>query len=57
MVSCLNIPSTIATVLQNPLKLASLHELQTIYGLQDLWDMLEVGQVHIHNQNQVNKAE
>ena len=31
-------------------KLATLHDLQTIYGTEDLYDMLEVLIVDAHNQ-------
>ena len=32
-------------------RLATLHELQTVYGLQDLWDLLEIQSVDTYNQN------
>ena len=30
--------------------MATLHELQTVYGLRDLWDMLEILSVDAHNE-------
>lgn len=30
--------------------MATLHELQTVYGLEDLYDLLEIISVDIHNQ-------
>jgi hypothetical protein len=32
---------------------AKLHELDTVYGLQDVYDMLEVIVVDLHNRNLV----
>jgi hypothetical protein len=34
----------------------TLHELKTIYDLEDLYDMLEVGLVNAHNERIVRKA-
>lgn len=42
-----NIPSTIGAVVSN--QLATLHELDTVYGLEDLYDMLEVLIIDAHN--------
>ena len=35
---------------------ASLHELATVYGVQDVYDMLEIGAVATHNHNERIKA-
>ena len=43
-----NVPPTLATVISA--RLATLHELDTVYGLRDLWDMLEINTVDNHNQ-------
>ncbi len=40
-------PNTIAVLLSN--KCATLHELQTVYGLEDAYDMIEVLMVDAHN--------
>lgn len=42
-------PRTIASVVSA--RMATLNELQTVYGLQDLWDLLEILSVDAHNQN------
>ncbi|MCF9034194.1 hypothetical protein [Acinetobacter nectaris] len=31
-------------------KLATLHELQTVYGVQDMWDLLEINTVANKNE-------
>lgn len=36
-------------------KMATLYELQTIYGVEDVYDMLEVLNVDNHNQELANK--
>lgn len=36
-------------------RLATLHELQTVYGLQDLWDLLEIQSVDTYNQNLIQQ--
>ena len=41
-------PHTIAAVVSA--RLATLHELQTVYGLMDLWDLIEIHAVDAHNQ-------
>lgn len=53
LVDYLNVPATIATVISA--KLATLHELDTVYGLEDLWWMIEINAVDTHNQNLINK--
>lgn len=53
MVDYVSLPKTIATVISG--KKATLHELQTVYGLQDLWDMLEIIMVDSHNARVLNE--
>lgn len=36
----------IYTILTNELRLASLHDLQTIYNVEDAYDMLEIIEAH-----------
>jgi hypothetical protein len=48
------VPGTIGTVVSKGL--ATLHELDTVYGTQDMYDMLEIIAVDTHNQNIINKA-
>lgn len=36
-------------------KLATLHELQTVYGLEDAYDLLEIASVDAYNTNQAYK--
>ncbi len=43
-----NVPRTIGAVVSA--KLATLHELDTVYGLTDLYDMLEILMTDAHNQ-------
>lgn len=35
--------------------LVTLHELQTVYSLRDLYDMVEVNQVNLHNERLIAK--
>jgi hypothetical protein len=49
------VPSILGTVVSRGF--ASFHELDTVYGTQDLFDMLEVISVDNHNQNLMNKRE
>lgn len=44
-----NVPKAIARVVSN--RLATLHELQTVYGGEDLYDMLEIMAVDTYNRN------
>lgn len=37
-------------------RLATLHELQTVYGLRDLYDLLEIVVVNVHNQRAIVEA-
>jgi len=36
-------------------RLATLHELETVYGLEDLFDLLEIIIINIANQQKKNK--
>lgn len=49
-----NIPKTIATVISS--RLATLIELDTVYGVEDLWRLLEVITVDSYNEMVVKKA-
>ena len=49
----MNINSIIATVIGS--QLATLHELQTVYGLEDLWNMFEIQAVTQCNEAQAVK--
>lgn len=31
--------------------LATMHELDTVYGTQDMWDLMEIGSVDRYNQS------
>jgi hypothetical protein len=42
------VPKTIGTVISSGL--ATLHELDTVYGVQDMWWLLEIHSVNLHNQ-------
>jgi hypothetical protein len=43
-----NVPRTLAAVVSAGK--ATLHELDTVYGQSDLWDMLEIIMIDGHNQ-------
>nr|WP_225816685.1 transcription elongation factor GreA [Photorhabdus antumapuensis] len=47
MISYTNVPGTIATVISSGR--ATLHELDTVYGVEDLWQLIEIIQVDNHN--------
>ncbi|MHC5174351.1 transcription elongation factor GreA [Serratia rhizosphaerae] len=47
MVEYTNVPHTIATVISSGK--ATKAELDSVYGVQDLWDLLEIIQVDAHN--------
>ncbi|EDN2087171.1 hypothetical protein GHW83_16845 [Salmonella enterica] len=49
MVDYVNVPRTIATVISSGK--ASKVELDSVLGVQDLWDLLEIIQVDAHNQS------
>ena len=44
----MNVPRTLAVVISG--KLATLHELDTVYGAQDLYDLIEIIAVDNYNQ-------
>lgn len=48
-----NVPASIAAVVSN--KLATLRELQTVYGVEDLYKFLEIAAVNAHNARVANK--
>ena len=48
-----NVSRRIATVVSE--KHATLHQMQTIYGLADLYDLLEIVAVDRHNQRIANR--
>jgi hypothetical protein len=50
----LNVPPSIGFVVTSGL--ATLAELQTIYGLEDLWDLIEIHAVNSHNAAKVRNA-
>ncbi|TBM10117.1 transglycosylase [Hafnia alvei] len=50
-----NVPSTIATIVSS--KLATLYELDTVYGTEDLWRLLEINTVDNYNQMIINRAQ
>lgn len=50
-----NIPSPIATVISSGK--ATLHELDTVYGVADLWMILEVIAVDSHNKMIMQKSQ
>lgn len=49
-------PLMISAVVASPLRLATLHELQTVYGPRDLFDFLEIMTVHRYNEGLIAKA-
>jgi len=49
-----NVPQSIGIVISS--RMANLHDLQSIYGMEDVYDMLEVLNVDSHNQEVANKA-
>ena len=48
-------PRTIATVVSSGL--ARLIDLQTVYSVEDMWELLEIHAVDTHNANQAQKAD
>lgn len=51
----MNVPLTISAVITSPLRLANLHELQTVYGSEDLMNFLETMHVYQHNERLLAK--
>lgn len=43
-----NVPATLGAVISA--RMATLHELDTVYGCGDLWDILEIIMIDNHNQ-------
>lgn len=54
MIRYVNVPPLIGVVVSA--KLASLMELQTIYGVEDCYNLAEIVMVDIHNHNVINEA-
>jgi len=50
-----NVPKTIATVVSS--KLATLYELDSVYGVEDMWRLLEIITVDNYNRMVVNKSQ
>jgi hypothetical protein len=48
-----NVPHSIGIVLSA--KMATLHEMQTVYSIRDVYDMLEILNVDSHNQEMANR--
>ncbi len=48
-----NVASSVGNVITA--KLATLHELQTIYSFRDMYDLLEIAAVNASNQRLVNR--
>lgn len=55
MLEYTNIPRTVATVISG--KLATLIELQTVYGIEDMWNLLEIIIVDNTNARVVNEVQ
>ena len=49
---CKNVTNIISTLVSH--RMATLHELDTVYGTQDAYDMLEILIVDSHNRNIAN---
>lgn len=45
---CKNVPQTLAIIISS--RLASLHELDSVLSLRDMWDLLEILYVDRHNE-------
>lgn len=48
-----NVPRTIGAAIS--LKMASLQQLDTVYGVRDLYDLLEIASVDAHNRRMIEK--
>lgn len=53
LITYLNVPQTIATAMTS--RLASKIELDTVYGIEDLWEILEVHTVNSHNERVIQE--
>lgn len=49
----MNVPLTISAVVTSPLHLATLHELQTVYGSEDLMNFIEIMSVYRANERRM----
>ncbi len=49
-----NVPRVIGTLISA--RMATLHELSTIYGMADAYDLLEILQVDAHNKRAIESA-
>jgi hypothetical protein len=47
-----NVPRNVASIVAK--RYATLHELQTVYGSEDLFDLLEIMAVETYNTNAMN---
>ena len=52
MIDYANVPGAIGRLVSR--RMATLHELGTVYGAQDLYDMLEILAVDAYNENVLN---
>ncbi len=53
LIQYINVPKIIALLVGN--KMASLHELSTVYGLEDAYDLIEILVVDSNNKALLNK--
>ena len=53
LVECINIPPVIVAIINS--KLATYHELDTIYGVEAGYDLLEICLVNNHNERSYEK--
>jgi len=49
------VPKALAAVVSS--RLATLHELDTVYGTEDLYDLLEIAAVDAHNRALANQPQ
>jgi len=54
LIDYVNVPSTIGILIST--KMATLHELQTVYGMEDVMDMLEILMVDNKNRQTMERA-
>lgn len=52
MLEYINTSAVIATIVSS--KLATLHELQTVYGVEDAYNLLEIVNINAHNKAVLN---
>lgn len=53
LIDYVNVPAVIGSIVSS--KLATLNELQTVYGIEDAYDLLEIINVNSYNQRAVEK--